>query len=151
MSNFERIISPDETPRASKRKTRTGIKAIITVSDLQSVVNAAKQWQNKLTEDGKDASKLLHHIANAEQVLVKYRNRNKLAYERRRANREQTDEFEKEEQGERFDDAPIAPVPQKPTPELGKSAWNILTALGFPSKKEEPKEEPKGAARPTRW
>jgi len=84
---FQRVTRSGKAKMASKLRSGGGIKAIITVGDLQSVVVAAKKWQSKCVEDGVEASKLLHHIANAEAVLLKYKTRQRLAYEEREKRR----------------------------------------------------------------
>lgn len=147
MSDFERIVRRDRAKLPRKARTGKGIKAIITVGDLQSVVAAAKKWQAKCVEDGVDASKLLHHIANAEAVLLKYRTRNKLAFEERERHRAKV----AEEAGE-----PLPPhEPETPAsePRFGTKVWDALNAL-VGKKADAPVPSAaigKERARPTRW
>ena len=146
---FQRVTRSGKAKRPSKLRSGGGIKAVITVGDLQSVVVAAKKWQAHCVEIGEPASKLLHHIANAEAVLLKYRTRNKLAYEEREKRRR----AEAEEQGEPIPPPPVAATPEE-EPRLGTKVWSILDALGVHKKAEERTARPetgKEAARPTRW
>lgn len=141
---FQRITRSGKAKKASKLRSGGGIKAIITIGDLQSVVTAAKKWQAKCVEDGVDASKLLHHIANAEAVLLKYRARNKLAYEwreRMRRYEEEDEVFEREDAVAETEAAAPTELRREPSA-LTSGAWNALDALG------KGKEE---ARRPTRW
>lgn len=145
---FQRVTRSGKAKRASKLRSGGGIKAVITVGDLQSVVTAAKKWQAKCVEDGVEASKLLHHIANAEAVLLKYRTRQKLAYEEREKRRR----AEAEERGEPLP-PPVAERPEE-EPRFGTTAWKVLDALNVRKEAEERKaqtETRKEAARPTRW
>lgn len=129
MSHKNTNIRKIKTP--SKRTTGGGIKALITVGDLQSIISAARKWQEKCVNEGKDASKLLHHIANAEAVLVKFRNRNKLAFERREAYRRSN--FEEESELEPT--TPITwsppPIETEPKPSFSEKAWSALDKLGL--------------------
>ncbi len=151
---FQKITRSGKAKRASRMRTGGGIKALITIGDLQSVVAAAKKWQAKCVEDGVDASKLLHHIANAEAVLTKYRTRNRLAFEeRRRQEREEAEEAEGT--GEPL--PPPPPVTPREEPRFGSAVWNALNALGFGNKPkgaqagEGGAKGERGSARPTRW
>jgi len=146
---FQRVTRSGKAKRPSKLRSGGGIKAVITVGDLQSVVVAAKKWQAHCVEEGEPASKLLHHIANAEAVLLKYRTRNKLAYDERERKRREA----AVQQGE-----PLPPPHDSNNPDeeprFGTKVWNVLDALGVRRKAEEGASQPearKEAARPTRW
>ena len=146
---FQKVTRSGKAKKVSKRRSGGGIKAIITVSDLQSVVAAAKKWQAKCVEDGVDASKLLHHIANAEAVLLKCRTRNKLAFDERERKRREA----AIQQGE-----PLPPLHDTNNPDeeprFGTKVWNILDALGVCRKAEgdmSQSEIKKEAMRPMRW
>ena len=146
---FQRVTRSGKAKRTSKLRSGGGIKAVITVGDLQSVVAAAKKWQAHCVEGGEPASKLLHHIANAEAVLLKYRTRNKLAYEEREKRRR----AEAERQGEPLPPPHDTNNPNE-EPRFGTKVWNVLDALGVRKKAEEGASQPearKEAARPTRW
>jgi len=146
---FQRVTRSGKAKRVSKLRSGGGIKAVITVGDLQSVVAAAKKWQAKCAEEGEPASKLLHHIANAEAVLLKYRTRNRLAYEEREKRRR----AEAEECGGPIPPPPVAESPRE-EPRFGTKVWSILDALGVRKKAEErtaQHETRKEAARSTRW
>lgn len=144
---FQKITRCGKAKRASKLRTGGGIKAVITIGDLQSVVVAAKKWQERCVAEGVEASKLLHHIANAEAVLIKYRTRNKLKFERREEMRRERAESMGEE----------VPPPPPPTPSneprFGTIVWNALDALTRKGGGEPRNEVKQGkeAARPTRW
>lgn len=147
---FQKITRCGKAKRASKLRTGRGIKAVITLGDLQSVVAAAKKWQAHCVEEGEPASKLLHHIANAEAVLMKYKTRNRLAFEYRENRRRE----EAEETGEPL--PPPKPVHPAEEPRFGTKVWNALDALGFHRKAADTPAATttatgKEAARPTRW
>jgi hypothetical protein len=143
-SNIRRVKT------TSKRNTGGGIKALITVGDLQAIISAARKWQEKCVDEGRDASKLLHHIANAEAVLVKFRNRNRLAFERREAYRR--NKFEEESALEPI--TPISwsppPIETEPTPSFSEKAWSALDILGL-RKKQTPTSPKAERKRDTRW
>lgn len=136
----ERILAPEDARRTSRRKTKDGIKAIIAVDDLQSILTAAKRWQAKVVDEGGEASKLLHHIANAEKVMVKYRNRKKLAFERRREAREAEAALLAEPSTMPNQPGVEIAAGNAPTNTLGDALGKVLGVF------KKPQEE-----RPTRW
>jgi len=81
------IESLEQRPPLANRKANSGIKALITCGDLGSLLAAARKWYAHQSEQGIDATKLLHHIANAEAIYLKCNRRNKAAYERREERR----------------------------------------------------------------
>lgn len=134
---FQRVTRSGKAKRTSKLRSGGGIKAVITVGDLQSVVAAAKKWQAHCVEQGEPASKLLHHIANAEAVLLKYRTRNKIAYEEREKRRR----AEAERQGEPLPPPHDTNNPNE-EPRFGTKVWNVLDALGVRLKADEGASQP---------
>lgn len=114
-----------------KKRVGGGIKAVISLGDLNAVLDAAKKYQVRRSEEGFDTSKLLHHIANAEAVVVKYRRRSETKYRLRVKAREaaQGAEMPQIEDSVAWN-PPVVDAPSSAQYEYGRSkVWDKIKGL----------------------
>lgn len=155
----ERILSPEDMKRACRKKSKHGIKAVISMSVLASLIAGAEKWlavqKMACGAESVDRTKLKANIDLAVQLYKKYqiRNANK-AHLRNQEDEEREAEVEAAEgcQDELHGEEPLDLKIGGDGFEQGRrSVWDVLTGANHEPTIRPKRETDKGGNRPTKW
>lgn len=155
----ERIMSPEDMKRACRKKSKHGIKAVISLSVLASLIAGAEKWLavQKMACGPENArkTKLAANIDLAVTLYKKYqmRNANK-AHLRNQADEEREAEIEADEgcQDELYGEEPLdLKIGGNGFEQGRRSVWNVITGENREPTIRPKDETGKGENRPTKW
>lgn len=153
----ERIVSPEDMKRACRKKSKHGIKAVISLSVLASLIAGAEKWLAVQKMAGKSGAndKLKANIDLAVTLYKKYqmRNANK-AHLRNLEDEEREAEIEAAEgcQDELHGEEPLDLKIGGDDFERGRrSVWDVITGANREPTIRPKQETGKGGNRPTKW
>lgn len=155
----ERILSPEEMKRACRKKSKHGIKAVISLSVLASLIAGAERWLavQKMACGSATAenTKLKANIDLAVQLYKKYQKRNaNKTHLRNQADEEREAETEAAEgcQDELHGEEPLDLKIGGDGFEQGRrSVWDVIAGKHREPTIRPKDETDKGENRPTKW